>query len=95
MDRSSTAQVVGNLERRQLIERQRSDSDQRAKIVRLSETGRSLLAAALARVEAAQQRILAPLDARESNQLMTLLTKLAEGNNAVSRAPVKLVDAGA
>lgn len=89
MDRSSTAQVVGKLEQRELIGRQRSRADQRAKIVRITARGKQLLAAALPRVQAAQQRIVAPLDAAEREQLMALLKKLADGNNASSRAPAR------
>ncbi len=89
MDRSSTAQVVGKLEQRKLIARKRSLADQRAKIVSITTQGKSVLAAAQPRVEAAQRRIVAPLDAQERRQLMVLLKKLAEGNNASSRAPEK------
>ena len=87
MDRSSTAQVVSKLERRGLIERRRSQRDQRAKIVALAATGRELLSTALPKVQRAQQRILAPLEKAECDQLMNLLGKLAEGNNNASRAP--------
>lgn len=89
MDRSSTALVVRRLEQRGLLRRARSRQDQRAKIVRISALGKKLLAAVLPAVEAAQTRIVAPLDAAETKQLMTLLQKLAEGNNAASRAPEK------
>jgi DNA-binding MarR family transcriptional regulator len=89
MDRSSTALVVFKLEQRGLLRRARSREDKRAKIVRISARGRKLLKVALPAVEAAQQRIVAPLDATESQQLMALLQKLAEGNNAASRAPEK------
>jgi len=87
MDRSSTAQVVGKLEQRKLLQRERSQTDQRAKIVSITAEGTQLLATALPRVKAAQQRIVAPLNTPEQVQLMTLLKKLAEGNNASSRAP--------
>jgi len=89
MDRSSTAMVVRKLEQRGLLQRSRSSEDQRAKIVRISADGQKLLAAALPAVKAAQQRIVAPLDKTETQQLMALLQKLAEGNNASSRAPEK------
>ena len=89
MDRSSTAQVVGKLEQRKLLQRERSQTDQRAKIVSITAEGTQLLATALPRVKAAQQRIVAPLNTPEQVQLMTLLKKLAEGNNASSRAPAE------
>jgi len=90
MDRSSIALVVGKLERRKLVRRVRSKQDQRAKIVSISAKGKDLLRRVLPAVEAAQQRIFAPLDSAESSQLLALLLKLAEGNNTLSRAPQKL-----
>lgn len=89
MDRTTTALLVRNLEQRGLIRRAKSKQDQRAKIVSISAAGKKLLNAALPAVEAAQQRILAPLSEGESGQLMQLLEKLAENNNALSRAPAR------
>lgn len=87
MDRSTIALLVRNLEQRGLLRRAKSKRDQRAKIVTITAAGKKLLKAALPAVEAAQQRILAPLSVVESGQLLQLLEKLAQNNNALSRAP--------
>jgi DNA-binding MarR family transcriptional regulator len=87
MDRTTTALVVSKLEQRDLLRRERSTRDQRSKIVSIMPAGEKLLRAALPAVKAAQRRIVAPLNAAESVQLMELLEKLAQGNNASSRAP--------
>lgn len=87
MDRTTTALVVSKLEQRELLRRERSTQDQRSKIVSITPTGEKLLRAALPAVKAAQRRIVAPLNAAESARLMELLEKLAQGNNASSRAP--------
>jgi DNA-binding MarR family transcriptional regulator len=87
MDRSSTALVVDKLEQRGLLRRQRSTQDQRCKMVSITPRGTKLLNTVLPAVRAAQQRIVAPLNANEADQLMALLEKLAQGNNGSSRAP--------
>ena len=89
MDRTSIALLVRNLEQRGLLKREKSSRDQRAKIVTITAAGRKLLKTALPAVEAAQQRILAPLDQAEADRLLELLGKLAENNNALSRAPAR------
>lgn len=89
LDRTTISLVIRKLERRGLVRRSQSSRDQRAKVVSLSAAGRRLAEAALPAVEAAQRRILAPLNSRESGQLLRLLEKLAQGNNALSRAPEK------
>ena len=82
--------MIRKLEQRKLVRREKSGQDQRAKIVSITAAGKYLVAETLAAVEAAQQRIVAPLDDAETAQLLRLLEKLAAGNNALSRAPEKL-----
>jgi DNA-binding MarR family transcriptional regulator len=89
LDRTTISLVIRKLEERGLVVRARSTTDQRAKIVRISKRGRTLIEAAMPAVEQAQQRIVAPLDAAETRQLLALLKKLASANNAFSRAPEK------
>jgi DNA-binding MarR family transcriptional regulator len=89
MDRTSIALMVRNLERRGLLKRKKSSRDQRAKIVTITAAGRKLLKLALPAVEAAQRRILAPLNEAEARQLLALLEKMADNNNALSRAPAR------
>ena len=87
LDRTTITVLLRNLERRGLISRAKSRRDQRSKIVSPTAAGRALLEAALPAVEDAQRRIVAPLDAREADRLLRLLEKLADNNNALSRAP--------
>ena len=89
LDRSTISLVLRKLEQRALLRRKKSPQDQRAKIVTITTQGRQLVETALAAVHSAQQRIVAPLDAEETGQLRRLLEKLAQGNNALSRAPEK------
>ena len=89
LDRTTITVVVRNLEERGLIVRDKSGRDQRSKIVSITAQGQAVLGVVLAVVQHAQTRIMAPLTAEEGAQLLKLLEKLAEGNNELSRAPVR------
>ncbi len=89
LDRTTISLVIRKLEERKLVHREKSEHDQRAKIVTITAAGKYLVHDAQPAVEAAQRRILEPLDAAEGRQLIALLEKLARGNNASSRAPVR------
>lgn len=86
-DRSTIGDVLERLEAKQLIARRPSKSDKRIKLLRITPKGRRLLGRAEPKVEAAQQRILCPLSPSEQTTLMTLLGKLADAHNEISRAP--------
>jgi len=89
LDRTTISLVLRKLEQRGLVRRARSAQDQRAKIVSITAAGKALVEAALGAVDTAQQRIVTPLDDDETQRLLQLLQKLANGNNALSRAPEK------
>lgn len=89
LDRTTITVVVRNLEERGLIMRDKSGRDQRSKIVSITAQGQALLNEVLPAVHQAQARIMAPLTVEEGAQLLKLLDKLAEGNNELSRAPVR------
>ncbi len=90
LDRTTILVVLTNLEKRGLITRRKSPKDKRAKLVEITKAGHALVAEALADVRLVQERLLAPLSARERTQLVALLTKIALQNNALSRAPHRL-----
>ena len=89
LDRTTVSLVIRKLEQRKLVMRETSAQDQRAKIVTITAAGKYLVNETLGAVDAAQQRIVAPLDDGETALLLNLLEKLADGNNALSRAPEK------
>ena len=90
LDRTTIIVVLTKLEERGLVTRVPSKKDKRAKIVAITEAGRRTLADVLPSALEAQKRMLGPLNGREQAQLLTLLRKMAEGNNSLSRAPHKL-----
>jgi DNA-binding MarR family transcriptional regulator len=87
LDRSTLAAVVRNLEGRGLVIWCPCPTYGRAKIVAITPEGAALLAASLGAALRSQERIAAPLNAEERALLVHLLAKVAQQDNALSRAP--------
>lgn len=87
LDRTTVAVVIENLEKRGLLERQQSERDRRSKIVRITPSGLEIIENVAVGVQQTQQRMLEPLSESEAVLLLDLLQKMADGNNARSRAP--------
>lgn len=88
LDRNTVAVVVKKLEQRTLVSRCRRDDDRRFMQVSLTEAGRLARQAAQPQVLATQDEILAAFTAAERAQLLALLKKMADANNASSRVPL-------
>ncbi|MBE3640196.1 MarR family winged helix-turn-helix transcriptional regulator [Mangrovicoccus algicola] len=89
IDRTSGADVIKRLVRRGLATRDASLEDRRARVVRITDEGRRFVRGVRPKMEAAQDRLVAPLDAGEQEAFLQLLRKLIEANNEHSRAPMK------
>jgi MarR family transcriptional regulator, lower aerobic nicotinate degradation pathway regulator len=89
LDRTTIGKVVAKLEERGLVARRRSTTDRRFNAITCTPKGRALLAQVRPAVEAAQARILAPLAPAEQARFLGYLKRVAEGNNAHSRAPLR------
>jgi DNA-binding MarR family transcriptional regulator len=87
LDRTTVAVVVKKLEQRGLATTRPSEYDRRAKLVKITAKGLSLASSAEAQVAKAQERTVAPLTAKERDELLRLLRKVAQKNNLLSRAP--------
>lgn len=90
LDRNTIAVVVRKLEERGLITRHRNPEDRRSMVVKLTKEGEALREAVEPAVEEVQSDILAPLNAEEQQVLLSLLQKIANDNNHLSRVPVRL-----
>lgn len=77
IDRSTLADLVARMMAKGLLERERSSTDGRANAVRLAEAGRSALAEAKPRVEAADKRILGLVPGGKRGSLMKVLGEMA------------------
>jgi DNA-binding MarR family transcriptional regulator len=78
LDRSDLHAIVRDLERDRLVDRARDPEDRRRNQVRLTPKGRAALKRLDARVQAAQDDLLAPLTAAERRELERLLTRVVE-----------------
>lgn len=78
LDRSDLHAIVGDLEGDGLVARERDPDDRRRNLVALTGKGRTALKRLDARVEAAQADLLAPLSAREREELRRLLARVVE-----------------
>ena len=82
LDRSDLHAIVGDLEGDGLLRRERDASDRRRNTVALTAKGRAALKRLDARVRQAQDELLAPLSAKEREQLAALLTRVVEHHAA-------------
>ena len=78
LDRSDLHAVLNDLEGDGLVERVRDEQDRRRNLVRLTAAGAERLGELQARVDAAQDALLAPLSLEERRELRRLLTCLVD-----------------
>jgi DNA-binding MarR family transcriptional regulator len=87
IDTSTGATVCARLEEKGLIERKVLPHNRRQRALTVTPAGQDLLDALSPGAQRLRQRLLAPLDADEQRQFMTLLGKLVRENNDQSRVP--------
>lgn len=87
LDRQSVSNVVNRLVAHGLIDKRARDK--RAKALYLTQAGRDIIDQMSQRTDEIDATILAPLTASERKTFMSLLGKLVDGNNALSRAPIR------
>ena len=88
-DRATLGKVVDRLEERGVLRRTVSPTDRRARVLELTEEGRSLYNAALPHVQAVQPQILGGLTEAEQARFVALLEKATMAGNDLSRAPLR------
>jgi DNA-binding MarR family transcriptional regulator len=76
IDRSDLHAILNTLEGDGLVKRIRDDADRRRNVVALTSRGKRVLARLDARVDAAQEALLAPLSASDRRELGRLLKQL-------------------
>jgi DNA-binding MarR family transcriptional regulator len=92
LDRSNVANVVDRLIRRGLLKQATSTQDRRKKSIRITAAGRKLMHVFEPKARRAQRRLLELLSAEERRTFMSLLARLVDHNNELSRAPIRLDD---
>lgn len=76
LDRSDMHTIVTGLEQSGLVARAGDPADLRRKVVRITASGRRTLKQLERSIDAAQEQVLAPLDASEREQLIALLARI-------------------
>lgn len=90
IDRSTIGAILGGLEKRGLIRRVTPRHNLRIKQLFLAPPGEELLDRSVEKAPNITTRLLAPLSAEEGETFVSLLRRLVDGNNELSRAPLKL-----
>lgn len=90
LERTSVAEVVLRLESRGLLERRRSESDARVKLVNLTRKGNALVAKMEPAVQRAHDRTISQLPKLEREKFLLQLIRLVEVNNEVGTVPFRL-----
>ncbi|WP_168879818.1 MarR family winged helix-turn-helix transcriptional regulator [Rhizobium sp. P28RR-XV] len=87
-DRSSVTKCVERLEERNLIRREISPVDKRARLLYSTPDGAAMLEKLVVAARRSQARVAAPLGEEQSKKLFKLLKELGDALNDSSRAPV-------
>ena len=85
IDRNNASIIVGELEKRGLVERRVISDDRRGRHLYLTPQGWKLYQRLLPNNAAANERILAPLKPRERDLLRDLLVRVIQGNAVYAR----------
>jgi MarR family transcriptional regulator, temperature-dependent positive regulator of motility len=93
-DRTTITGVIDRLVQKNLVIREASSRDRRARVLTLTPEGKKTLRAITPAVEAAQATMLRGLTAAEGKELMRLLRKAIAAGNELSRAPLRDAAAG-
>lgn len=88
VDRVSGADVIRRLERRGLLERNPSQQDKRAKLIKITESGKAFANHVRPMMARAQAKLIDPLTDEEREEFQRLIKKLVDANNKSSRAPM-------
>ncbi len=85
MDRDTTSNVLGRLEKRGIVKRAVDQADRRNKRASLTPAGRNMIAKMRREIELTHDKLLEPLSARERTEFKKMLCKLVDANNDLGR----------
>jgi len=85
IDRTTASTLVSSLEERGFVDRRTNPRDRRARLLRLTGTGRTLREGLRPRVRDCQARILSALEPAEREMLLDLLIRVVTTNEAYMR----------
>ena len=85
IDRTNVADVLNRLAKRGLVARERSRTDRRMVLWRLTPEGEKITAEMYEAMQRAQLKLMEPLRPEERNAFVTMLMRLVDGNNHLGR----------
>jgi DNA-binding MarR family transcriptional regulator len=89
IDRSTLADMISRLLKRDLLARKRTEDDQRANSVRITASGRRVLKSVMPAVMKAEARILDPIPAGKRAEFLRLLAMIADAASVEEEKPPK------
>jgi DNA-binding MarR family transcriptional regulator len=90
LERTSVAEVIPRLMKRGLLDRRRSPDDRRAKLVKLTRRGASLVREMSPAVARAHRRTIERLEPGEREAFLLTLVRLVEATAEIESAPLRL-----
>lgn len=84
LDTSTVRDVLNRLAGKNLIKRERSEQDARMRLTYITDGGCALLARAEPLTSQASQALLAPLNAEERNQLLSMMSRIVSAHEQLS-----------
>lgn len=85
MDRDTTSNVLGRLEKRGIVKRAVDQTDRRNKRASLTPMGRDMITKMRRQIQLTHDKLLEPLSARERTHFKKMLYKLVDTNNDLGR----------
>jgi len=82
IDRSTLADMISRMLKKDLLRRRRTDDDARANSVTITSSGKRALATVLSRVKKAEDKVLSPLPSGKRSEFLKMLTVLAATSGA-------------
>lgn len=76
LDAATSGSVIGRLEAKGWIQRERDTADRRRRLLWVTEAGQAVVAALMVPIARSQDRLMAPLDAQEQVEFKRLLRKV-------------------
>ena len=86
VDRTTVVALIDKVELKKLVRRSRSTTDRRAYLLNLTAKGERVARAATTTVNAVEEDLFAPLDAKERNELRRLSMRLLAEPGAIAEA---------
>ena len=78
IDRSTLADMISRMLKKDLLRRRRTDDDARANSVSITSSGKRALSTVLSRVKKAEDKVLSPLPSGKRGEFLKMLTAIAE-----------------